>query len=244
MLLTLLYAAGGDPIPVERFHRLRARGRQRPDGLRRRRPRGRRRAAAVAPRRHRAARRAGAARRRAPRGEPRRRRRRPPGARRAGGRDDPDPTLVGLTPIGLWAVREMLWSPGVHAPLVGELAEEDIEYVCVRLRRDAPGGRRGRARGLGGGARPRRAAAHEVLRYLQRAGGPGAPRPGAVRAAPRPAPAARRPRGPAAAADRRTGPRAAQLDPWSATPARRRSFLTKLLLRTQRFARCAAATSP
>ncbi len=54
----------------------RARGRQRPDGLRRRRPRGRRRATAVAPRRHRAARRAGAARRRAPRGEQRRRGRR------------------------------------------------------------------------------------------------------------------------------------------------------------------------
>ena len=73
-------------------------------------------------------------------------------------RDDPDPTLVGLTPIGLWAVREMLVESGVHAPLVGELADEDIEYVCVRCVGDAPRGRRGRARGLGGvparGARP------------------------------------------------------------------------------------------
>ena len=49
------------------------------------------------------------------------------------GRDDPDPTLVALTPIGLWAVREMLLEQGVPAPLAGELAGEDIEYVCVRL---------------------------------------------------------------------------------------------------------------
>jgi hypothetical protein len=49
------------------------------------------------------------------------------------GRDDPDPTLVALTPIGLWAVREMLLEQGVPAPLVGELADEDVEYVCVRL---------------------------------------------------------------------------------------------------------------
>ncbi len=49
------------------------------------------------------------------------------------GRDDPDPTLVALTPIGIWAVQEMLTEQGVHAPLVGELAEEDIEYVCVRM---------------------------------------------------------------------------------------------------------------
>ncbi|MDT7579560.1 MAG: hypothetical protein QOK35_824, partial [Pseudonocardiales bacterium] len=32
------------------------------------------------------------------------------------GRDDPDPTLVALTPIGLWAVREMLLEQGVPAP--------------------------------------------------------------------------------------------------------------------------------
>ena len=49
------------------------------------------------------------------------------------GRDDPDPTLVSLTPIGLWAVRELLLEQGVPAPLVGELAAEDVEYVCVRL---------------------------------------------------------------------------------------------------------------
>jgi hypothetical protein len=49
------------------------------------------------------------------------------------GRDDPDPTLVALTPIGLWAVRELLLEQGVPAPLAGELADEDVEYVCVRL---------------------------------------------------------------------------------------------------------------
>jgi hypothetical protein len=76
--------------------------------------------------------------------------------------------LVSLTPIGLWAVREMLVEQGVHAPLVGELADEEIEYVCVRasrLRREVARGRAGR---LGGGPPPARRG-QEVLRYLQRA---------------------------------------------------------------------------
>jgi hypothetical protein len=83
------------------------------------------------------------------------------------GRDDPDPTLVALTPIGLWAVHEMLTEQGVHAPLVGELAEEDIEYVCVRVQRLRPEVAHAeltewvRARG-------NRTAAHELMRYLQR----------------------------------------------------------------------------
>ncbi len=84
------------------------------------------------------------------------------------GRDDPDPTLVGLTPIGLWAVHEMLVDSGVHAPLVGELADEDIEYVCMRcasLSKDVAEAELA----AWVGARPRRSAAHEVLRYLQRA---------------------------------------------------------------------------
>ena len=87
------------------------------------------------------------------------------------GRDDPDPTLVGLTPIGLWAVREMLIDAGVHAPLVGELADEDIEYVCVRcaqLRRDVADAELA----AWVAARPRRIAAQEVLRYLHRAEDP------------------------------------------------------------------------
>jgi len=87
------------------------------------------------------------------------------------GRDDPDPTLVSLTPIGLWAVHEMLTEQGVHAPLVGELVDEEIEYVCVRmakLRREVAEAELTcwvRAR------RPR-AAAQEILRYLRRAEDP------------------------------------------------------------------------
>jgi hypothetical protein len=84
------------------------------------------------------------------------------------GRDDPDPTLVGLTPIGLWAVREMLVESGGHAPLVGELADEDIEYVCVRCV-EMPREVAEAELAAWVAARPRRAAAHEVLRYLQRA---------------------------------------------------------------------------
>lgn len=49
------------------------------------------------------------------------------------GRDDPDPTLVTLTPIGLWAVHETLREQGLAAPVVGELAGEDVELICVRL---------------------------------------------------------------------------------------------------------------
>lgn len=83
------------------------------------------------------------------------------------GRDDPDPTLVALTPLGMWAVQEMLTEQGVHAPLVGELAGEDIEFVCVRvapLRRDVADAE------LTAWVRARsgRVAAHEVMRYLQR----------------------------------------------------------------------------
>jgi hypothetical protein len=84
------------------------------------------------------------------------------------GRDDPDPTLVSLTPLGLWAVQEMLTEQGIHTPMVGELADEDIEYVCVRvssLRAEVAEAE------LTAWVRARsgRAAAHEILRYLQRA---------------------------------------------------------------------------
>ena len=116
------------------------------------------------------------------------------------GRDDPDPTLVGLTPIGLWAVREMLVESGVHAPLVGELADEDIEYVCVRcvgMRREVAEAELA----AWVAARPRRAAAHEVLHYLQRAEDP-AHRDLALYALAQTGTGAAQPRGPAAAADR------------------------------------------
>lgn len=48
-------------------------------------------------------------------------------------REDPDPTTVALTPMGLWAVHEYLLEQGVHVPAPGELADEDVEYVCVRM---------------------------------------------------------------------------------------------------------------
>ncbi|GAA1400814.1 hypothetical protein GCM10009613_58190 [Pseudonocardia kongjuensis] len=48
-------------------------------------------------------------------------------------RDDPDPTVVALTPMGLWAVHEYLLEQGMHVPAPGELADEDIEYLCVRM---------------------------------------------------------------------------------------------------------------
>lgn len=83
------------------------------------------------------------------------------------GRDDPDPTLVALTPIGLWAVREQLLEQGVPAPLVGELAHEDVEYVCVRV----AGTRREVAEAelaAWVAARSPRAAADELARLLRR----------------------------------------------------------------------------
>ncbi len=48
-------------------------------------------------------------------------------------REDPDPTVVSLTPMGLWAVHQILVEQGMHVPEPGELVDEDIEYVCVRL---------------------------------------------------------------------------------------------------------------
>lgn len=84
------------------------------------------------------------------------------------GRDDPDPTLVSLTPIGLWGVHELLTDQGVHAPLSGELAGEDIEYVCVRCSRMRSEVAEAELTAWVE-ARPRRGAAQEILRYLKRA---------------------------------------------------------------------------
>lgn len=83
------------------------------------------------------------------------------------GRDDPDPTLVALTPIGLWAVRELLLEQGVPAPLVGELAGDDIEYVCVRLAGLRPEVREAELAAWVA-ARSPRAAADELTRLLRR----------------------------------------------------------------------------
>ncbi|WP_300017542.1 hypothetical protein [Pseudonocardia sp.] len=87
------------------------------------------------------------------------------------GRDDPDPTWVALTPIGLWAVHEMLVDAGVHAPLVGELADEDVEYVCVRMIRARPEVADAELAAWVR-ARPGRAAAQELMRFLERAEDP------------------------------------------------------------------------
>jgi len=84
------------------------------------------------------------------------------------GRDDPDPTLVSLTPLGLWAVHELLTEMGVHAPLVGEFAADDIESVvvqCSRLRRAVAEAELE----AWVSNRARRTAAQEILRYLLRA---------------------------------------------------------------------------
>lgn len=83
------------------------------------------------------------------------------------GRDDPDPTLISLTPIGMWAVHEHLVEQGVHAPLVGELAHEDIEYVCVQAAGLRPEVATAELEAWVA-ARPRRVAAQEIMRYLKR----------------------------------------------------------------------------
>jgi Arc/MetJ family transcription regulator len=87
------------------------------------------------------------------------------------GRDDPDPTLVALTPIGLWAVRELLLEQGVPAPLVGELAQEDVEYVCVRLAGVRPEVAEAELAAWVA-ARSPRAAADELARLLRRTDDP------------------------------------------------------------------------
>ncbi|MCO1659581.1 hypothetical protein [Pseudonocardia humida] len=84
------------------------------------------------------------------------------------GRDDPDPTLVSLTPIGLWGVRELLTEQGVHVPEIGELVDEEIEYVCVRVSRLRREVAEAELTAWVQARRPR-AAAQEILRYLQRA---------------------------------------------------------------------------
>ena len=87
------------------------------------------------------------------------------------GRDDPDPTLVALTPIGMWAVRELLLEQGVPAPLAGELAGDDIEYVCVQLAGVRPEVREAELTAWVT-ARSPRAAADELARLLRRTDDP------------------------------------------------------------------------
>ncbi|GAY09443.1 hypothetical protein [Pseudonocardia sp. N23] len=88
------------------------------------------------------------------------------------GRDDPDPTVVSLTPIGIWVCRELLVEQGVHAPLVGELADEDVEYVCVRMSGSRPEVADAELAAWVA-ARDPRTAAHELTRFLRRTDDPG-----------------------------------------------------------------------
>ena len=135
MLLTLLYAAGGDPIPVERFHRrvreaVNARMGCVVDDL----------AGDVEQRLWRrdvtalldALELLGAVHLEESHADD-------DDAHRAlvelAGRDDPDPTLVGLTPIGLWAVREMLVESGRARAARGRARRRGHR---VRLRAAAP----------------------------------------------------------------------------------------------------------
>ena len=54
------------------------------------------------------------------------------------GRPDPDLMLVGLTPLGLWAVNRMLRTDGIAAPLVGELSGATLDVLCDRLSAAGP----------------------------------------------------------------------------------------------------------
>ncbi|MEQ3554434.1 hypothetical protein WIS52_28545 [Pseudonocardia nematodicida] len=82
-------------------------------------------------------------------------------------RDDPDPTVVTLTPMGLWAVHEYLLEQGVHVPAPGELADEDLEYVCVRMGGVRPEIARGELAAWAL-ARPAGDAVYELDRFLRR----------------------------------------------------------------------------
>ncbi|MGQ0839616.1 hypothetical protein [Actinokineospora sp.] len=49
------------------------------------------------------------------------------------GNDEPDMTLVWLTPLGMWGVREILLTHGIAAPAADELAGEPIDAVGAAL---------------------------------------------------------------------------------------------------------------
>ncbi|WP_410606959.1 hypothetical protein [Amycolatopsis sp. lyj-109] len=54
------------------------------------------------------------------------------------GRPEPDPTLVSLTPLALWALNRMLRAEGADAPIVGELAGAPLETVCAHIADASP----------------------------------------------------------------------------------------------------------
>ncbi|MFC5287108.1 hypothetical protein ACFPM7_08610 [Actinokineospora guangxiensis] len=54
------------------------------------------------------------------------------------GRPDPDMTFARLTPLGLWAAREVLAEAGFVVPLAGDLADQPWESLCDVVREAAP----------------------------------------------------------------------------------------------------------
>ena len=52
--------------------------------------------------------------------------------------DDPDPTLVQLTPLGLWAVHRMLQDEGITVPVVGDLSDATMDVLFRRLKMADP----------------------------------------------------------------------------------------------------------
>ncbi len=54
------------------------------------------------------------------------------------GNDDPDLTLVRLTPLGIWGARNALQADGLEAPLVEELAGEPVGVLCEALEHATP----------------------------------------------------------------------------------------------------------
>jgi hypothetical protein len=54
------------------------------------------------------------------------------------GNDDPDLTLVRLTPLGLWGVRNALRAEGFDAPVIEDLAGEPVGELCDALNHASP----------------------------------------------------------------------------------------------------------
>jgi hypothetical protein len=54
------------------------------------------------------------------------------------GNDDPDLTLVRLTPLGIWGARNTLREEGFEVPLVEDLAGEPVGVLCEALEHATP----------------------------------------------------------------------------------------------------------
>jgi hypothetical protein len=87
------------------------------------------------------------------------------------GKAAPDPTLVGLTPIGLWATNRILRESGIDAPVVGELAGADLGEVCARISMSSPEVTEAEIRAWVGRRSPD-TAAEEAAEFLRRTESP------------------------------------------------------------------------